>query len=451
MEFHFSFPDHFFVTVDSKAKKFRDALIVNDKRLMHDRLFSILQRSHGDFYALCSAHGIFISTCNACKSRYARCRIDFELTVHGETCFVTFKDEVEYPNSMKYCFSGRTSDCPASKVNPNSASFYSMTMGISHEAALSFLRSKNKSPFYRENHASPEEYSNFQRRDLASYKQRYGEIDGVRKYEEVCQTISRALSPDELIKRHGEEFYESYLRRKDSASLQFYLDKYGEDGHRLREERIKKCSNNLEGFVMRHGAAGVEKYQQHVEKRKLIMTEQHYVEKHGAKGSEKWKKICQSYSVSLEKFIKKYGQEEGRKKYVKWLSRTRAKRHYSAESLDFMRPLLEKYDCKYAEKELYLWDSIQNRIFFYDFYFPHRRLVVEYDTPFCHPNPDYMTPEEFEMWQNPFIPMNAHAKYELDLAKAELASSKGYNFHRCYISSLFDKEEELRKIERLLS
>ena len=67
-----------------------------------------------------------------------------------------------YRNIKKYCFD-QTSDCPGKRLNPNSVEFVSKTEGLSEEEALRLIHTRNKSPFYLENHKTKHDYQKTQR------------------------------------------------------------------------------------------------------------------------------------------------------------------------------------------------------------------------------------------------------------------------------------------------
>ena len=67
---------------------------------------------------------------------------------------------IDYHKPGFYCFDKGA--CPGKKLNPNSVEFVSAIRGVSQEAALKLIHTRNKSPFYKENHKSENEYAKYQ-------------------------------------------------------------------------------------------------------------------------------------------------------------------------------------------------------------------------------------------------------------------------------------------------
>jgi len=448
MEFHFIYPDNYTLIIHRKKyKKLEDSISKKDHVEIFERLKSILN-SHINFEEFALLHGINLEKCKACKTHFAKYElIDYDLKFQ-DFFIVNFHNAVKYKTDVRYCHRGKNSQCPASNMNPNSANFYSMTMGISESEALKYLKSKNKSPFYRENFNLEEDYKKNQKRDLDFFQRKYGEKNGLEKFNEFIEKIQYSLSKEQFESRHGKGSYEKYCKSKDSYSIDSFL-KRGfsiEEANTKRQEIILKSRCSLESFILRHGEkSGSEKYLNFTQKKSYQMTENFYTQKFGKiQGKKIWRNKRETFSNSLEKFILKHGEEKGIEIYEKWVTGKGGLQSFSGESIKFMEEFIELEKCYYGKNELRLWDPFLKRIFFYDFYFPEKKLVVEYDTPFCHPNPDFMNEKEFYNWSNPFIMMNPEEKYKIDQRKEELLKEKGYKFHRCYIRN---KEDELKHKE----
>ena len=80
-------------------------------------------------------------------------------------------------------------------------------------------------------------------------------------------------------------------------------------------------------------------------------------------------------------------------------------------------------------------------------YLKDLNLIIEYDTPFCHPNPFLMTENEFNNWRFPFSNISAIDKYSYDKNKEYVAIKKGFDFYRVYINGKKNKESEIKKLK----
>jgi hypothetical protein len=151
------------------------------------------------------------------------------------------------------CFS--KNDCLSKSLNRNSIQFISMAYGISIDEASVFLQSRSKSPFYEKNYKNKDDYIKSQSRsrewfestgknrsewiDKANYsrsveklgydkwagiqknksitldsmQQKYGEQDGLKKYNEWKQSIT--TGNDAYIKKYGKiKGTEIYLKNR---------------------------------------------------------------------------------------------------------------------------------------------------------------------------------------------------------------------------------------------
>ena len=114
--------------------------------------------------------GFVPKTCGFCGRK--NMRMSFRLNVDLETRIINVDDVLyEDPQDLYYCFStpherekDTMGECRGKTLNPNSAEFIQVVHNLStREDALTMIHNRNSSPFYRENHASNEMYSAFQR------------------------------------------------------------------------------------------------------------------------------------------------------------------------------------------------------------------------------------------------------------------------------------------------
>lgn len=154
--------------------------------------------------------------CNWCSNEYnyRLNKIDFSIeddsiTIHS----------VEY-NDIHYCGSN-SCKIEYKKCNNNSAYKIMLNHNLnSEECAKQWIRTNNKSPFYKENHKTLTEYSESQRRNqdkekwflmtekanysrsLKGYIKKYGEIEGKIKFDGTCKAKGHSI--DNFIRKYGE-------------------------------------------------------------------------------------------------------------------------------------------------------------------------------------------------------------------------------------------------------
>lgn len=150
---------------------------------------------------------------------------------------------LEYETDLHYC---RRPACNGSKLNPNSVEFVSQSRKISKDDALALIHSRNKTPFYRCNHASDEAYARSQNiydgltaqqtaeiiakqnyaRSLQGYKDRYG-VDGDRMWREVQR--QKAITVENLSRLYDDADQRvASWKAKTGGSLDNYIRRYGD-------------------------------------------------------------------------------------------------------------------------------------------------------------------------------------------------------------------------------
>lgn len=158
-------------------------------------------------------------TCNHCGCDLAPDKIEYVINDSNDIAITN----ISYKNDRyRFC---KKKGCPGGKLNPNSAEFVQKTYSFNtKEEALSYIHSRNKTPFYGVNHSSEEEYKKSQRRDrswyeahnksyddalkLANYHrsveykiEQLGIADGIDEYKKICK-LKSLFSKSELDKRY---------------------------------------------------------------------------------------------------------------------------------------------------------------------------------------------------------------------------------------------------------
>lgn len=371
-----------------------------------------------------------LKKCNVCNINYVHpldfiCEIEYNILTIND---IIYNDKI-------YC------GCLNGKLNPNSFEFIKKVYNVDDITANNILKTRNKSPFYKENFQNNEQYLESQKRDLKWYIKKYGDIDGKIKYDEHCVKISESNKG-------------TYNPNKDSMSMNYHIKKYGTDAIDFYNKRLLSVKQDEYSFIKRHGNGdyALLKWKEHINLLKYNMSESYYIDKYGEiEGKNKWVEQCLKYSVTLENLINKYGEIEGKNRYNKWYIgiTTHCKDiRYSKESLYFFDKLLSIIDLSgykiyYKDNEYFLRDD--HKIFFYDFCIPKLKIIIEYDTPFYHPNPFYMKEDEFNNWTNPFIKKTPLEMWNKDYQKELLVKNNNFNFLRLYFKNKKDFNLNLDK------
>lgn len=119
-------------------------------------------------------------------------------------------------------------------LNTNSLEYNMKKFGYSEDQARQLIYSRNKSPFYKTSHKDPEDYRKFQSHDSFSPERK--------KEIQDKQDASRKKYHDEILITYGKE---GMSRIKDSSSLQFFINKYGDA---LGRQKFKEKGEKTRGF-----------------------------------------------------------------------------------------------------------------------------------------------------------------------------------------------------------
>jgi hypothetical protein len=375
-------------------------------------------------------NGINLKKCNSCDA-YANFQYIFNV-IHNENENIINFTDITYPKykNLEKLYCGKC----LSHLNTNSIERVSKLYNVSTDEANKIILERNKSCFYSTNFTNKEDYKLSQSRGKQWYINRYGEIDGCKRFE---KNIKKFVEASNAV---------SY--KKDSMSLNFFLKKYEDENIAKIEYNKRKQGNRatLEKSISKYGyELGTERYNKKIEHLAYCNSLSYYIEKYGnEEGKTKYELRSKKLACNLENFIKRYG-DKGEEKYKLWLSKiTLNGKFYSKESKLFFDKLKNKLnvDIVYGDKEWFIYDKLgykNQHIFFYDAYIKQFNLLIEYDTPAFHPNPTYLTLEEiskFTRWGD----------NEKDIYKENLAKLNGYKFYRVFIKTKKQRDIELSKL-----
>ena len=381
-------------------------------------------------------NGTVFKKCNC--GNVAQYTLDYDIQHVNDILYFTING-IKYDHYAEYeklwcgnCLKG---------LNSNSIERVCKMYNVNREIANKIILERNTSPFYATNHNSEKEYKEYQKRDESWYKNRYGE-DG-----------------EKIFKQNIKKFYQGSLKdtyKKDSISLAFFIKKFDGDIEKAkiaRKERIKTIAFTLENCVLKHGKTlGAKKYFEKIKTVAYKNSIGYYIEKHGElEGRKRYDEFKNKCTCSLENFVKWYGVEIGEEKYKTWLIGicSAGRRCYSKDSEIFFNRLqqyLGNIEIIHGKTERFIYDKIGYRnqhIFFYDAYVKKYNMLIEYDTPMFHSNPEYLTSDEI----NSFYKKQFYTyDYGKDKFKENLALSLGYKFYRVFIKKDKDKTIELEKL-----
>lgn len=215
--------------------------------------------------------------------------------------------------------------------------------------------------------------------------------------ESVIEEKNKKSVPtlDNLIRKYGEEkgrdVYDEYRRKQAyTNSFEYKKEKYGWTKEQF-DEYNKSRAVTLENLIKRHGREkGKEIWEKYKERQSYTSTDEYLYETFGEKRANEIKLLKMR---DVQGFISAYGEKEGTEIYEKYLNDTKDRKTYSKFSKVFFDELKQELtnngvnvDVFYGDDEHWRW-SKSKKIYFFDFYIPKIRLVVELNGDYWHCNP----------------------------------------------------------------
>lgn len=200
-----------------------------------------------------------------------------------------------------------------------------------------------------------------------------------------------ALSEDTFVSKYGEQdgkkLYKKYCERQaETNTFEYKKKKYG-----WTEEDFKKYNKSravtLNNMISKYGEQeGTKKFNEYVEKQKLTKSWDYMVE---VFGEEKARQINQSKSLCLSTFIRKYGEEEGNKKYIEYCNNRSNQYSYISQLCfdELDKYIGQKYNTYYATKNTEYCVRLDDHAIFLDYYIPELNIAIEFNGTNFHGDP----------------------------------------------------------------
>jgi len=266
-----------------------------------------------------------------------------------------------------------------------------------------------------------------------------------------------------------EEWNRISSKKKHSGTIDFYIEKYGkkkgtvlwnEIADKKGESAFRESYWISKGFtkeeakekvseVAKKGSKNANENQRltretnYEEWAKKMPTTIHFWMAQGFSEEEAKQKVTERQTTfSKDICIKKYGEEEGLKRWEerqeKWLKNfdrnSVAFGKASKESLKHFKPLIDKLrelNIMYLVGEddnNELCIKVGKKRYFYDLTIPSLKLIFEYNGEAFHPNPNWKTtnPEKWSNWRHPFSKETSEERTAYETRKIQTAIAQGY-------------------------
>ena len=257
-----------------------------------------------------------------------------------------------------------------------------------------------------------------------------------------------------FIDRHGEEEgkrkYEEYVKKqKYSCTLEYFVEKYGEEGEKRFNEYNQSRAITLDNMIKKYGKdEGIKRFNEYKEKQKYAgCSLEYFVEKYGEEGEQKYKEVNKSKALTLENMIKRYGEEEGREKYLCAINNHKTFSSKMADDL-FLK-VYEKDKGKIytniVNKEYGIINEETKQYYKYDYTNIDKQKIIEFNGNIFHGNPKMYNENDCP---NPFVKdLTAKEMWKKDKEKIETVKKyRGFDVLVIWEDELNeDYEKTLRK------
>jgi hypothetical protein len=281
---------------------------------------------------------------------------------------------------------------------------------------------------------------------------KYGEVCGKRLFAE--RGILVAVTKESYTKNHTEQdWIELCEKKKSNLGESGYIEKYGDvEGKKKWEEYLVKWKTGiqrrknsgiwkngltLEEFQNKWGIEeGHRRWKKRIDDRKKTLSLVGYIEKYGKiDGVLKWDMLCKSNNkTSYESFVTRYGEEEGRTRYIRMAEKILK---YQKESITYSKISQELFNQieKYLDNKSmikYALNGGEQYFFINEEFckgtsvdFKYGNAIIEFYGDYWHGNPLYYSEEEL-------VPVRGGAKpakdiWEYDRKRIDWITSKGYS------------------------
>lgn len=267
------------------------------------------------------------------------------------------------------------------------------------------------------------------------YIDRYGEKDGLIKWEKFVnkKTVTSIRRKEYWISKGYSENEAKELIKKIQSTrlLDSYINRLGEEEgtkeyFRINTEHAFKIS--LEGFIEKYGEFdGRSKFKKYCLDRGR--TKEQLIEQYG---KERATELIQSRIPSLSNYIKWYGEEEGNRKYIEKyknnnLSSKQARQFFVLLYKQCRKLGLNRKDIYFSitgSSEWFL--RHESGIYWFDFTIPKLKIMVEFNGEHVHPNIN-LSNEEKKQWKHAFSKKSFNEVLVNENRKIDTAKNMGFD------------------------
>jgi len=308
-------------------------------------------------------------------------------------------------------------------------------------------------------------YCNTALQTEAHYRLKFGDKEGILKYQIATSNKGEGNTLDGQIKKYGKEIgtkKHKKMNLKKAHTIENFIRIHGEEkGQKMFDHTMSLKGQTLNRMKKKYGdELGTQRFNEW--KEKCVSTEENFIKRHGEeKGKKKWIEFKENSKQTKYNFVKRYGEEEGEQRYIQFCNRSantkenfirvhgieKGKKRWtdyknsnagyraSKESLNFFEHitmyLLKKGfdfdDIFYGVKNSFEFKiDYNNKLFSYDYTILSLKLIFEYNGSHVHPSKEKLSDKEWNTWKSPWTNESADEKFKIDKRKIKVAENKGF-------------------------
>jgi hypothetical protein len=249
-------------------------------------------------------------------------------------------------------------------------------------------------------------------KNTKEYKQKHG----LQTDDLYCQNVRelRKVTHENMIKKYGKEEgdlkWEQYRQKQsESNSFEYKKRKHGWTKREFAKYNASRSSSER-NFIKRHGEEeGKRRWHEYVERQRYAgVTLEYFVEKYGKEeGEAKYKEMCRRKSLTLETFIEKYGEEEGQ---TRWNDLNHKRSRYMRQSAMANELFWEILKQIPTNEHDYIYFDDKNKEYFFakkgyktvfvDFFHSTKGKIIEFLGDYWHGNLEEYEPDFFNSRAN---------------------------------------------------
>lgn len=250
-------------------------------------------------------------------------------------------------------------------------------------------------------------------------------------YRIFKERFSGGVTKDKLLFRYGPEEglkrWNNYCdAQAKTNTFEYKKEKYGWDQQKFDEYNASRAVT-YDNLIRRHGKEeGTKVWNNYIERQKVAGCKlEYFVDKYGhEEGELKYKELNLKKVLSLDNFIKKYGDVEGLTRFENFAKNQGNTSHFSKKSQKFFELLMQHIPEKHHKNiffatknyEYFIHKKNVTDIMFLDFYDIDKNICIEYHGDYFH-----CTPKKYESsYFNKSTGMTALETWEKDMSRTNM-------------------------------